>query len=73
MAHSAASPLASVGLKGGVDEKLVLAFEVVRAIGLDIDILSPENIQVFALIVLSLLLKDFGVFVWSATFVGTQK
>jgi len=62
-----------VGLEGGVDKKFMFIFEFVQVIRLDIGVLLPENVKVFALDDLFLLFKNTCVLVESTFFSGTEQ
>jgi len=62
-----------VGFEGGVGQKVMFAFEIIRAVGLDIGVLLPENVEVFALDGLPLLLKNTRVIVENTFFSGAEQ
>jgi hypothetical protein len=63
----------SVNFESGIDEKVVLTFEIVRAVELDIGVLVQEIVDKMVVDGLSLLLKNSHVLMLSPLFSGAKQ
>jgi len=63
----------SVNFKSGIDEKVMLTFEIIRAVELDIGVLVQEIVDKMVVDGLSLLLKNAHVLMLSPPFSGAKQ
>ena len=63
----------SVNFKSGIDDKVVVTFEIVQAVELDIGVLVPEVVNKMMVDGLSLLLKNAHVLMQSPPFSGAKQ